>query len=331
MSQPVLIHGDGVAARCCAHLLARAGVPVSMQRTMRPQIPAIMLSDSALGLLRDVFGAPALFRNAPRIRKRIVSWGSAPVTLEHSGCVVSEATLLDEIGVPELADDTNGADGWTVFASRPLPAAAVEHRFGSRTATAVAVELTGNAEPEACWVEALDDGWLFLITHAPGSGWLLSVGGVPEELLGRSGLIAPQIARLETAGTQFPSAPRVISPLGDIGWLACGTAAMSFDPLCGDGTAHAVREAILASAVIRSASQGGNTVDLLSHYEKRLMAGFGKHLELCQRFYESGSAGKWWKQEAEATRLGLAWCRNSLRGEMDFRYRLNGFELHPVA
>ena len=29
------------------------------------------------------------------------------------------------------------------------------------------------------------------------------------------------------------------------GWLACGTAAMGFDPICGDGTGYAVREGIL--------------------------------------------------------------------------------------
>ena len=34
------------------------------------------------------------------------------------------------------------------------------------------------------------------------------------------------------------------------GWLSCGTAALSFDPICGDGTGHAVREGILAAAVI---------------------------------------------------------------------------------
>ena len=75
------------------------------------------------------------------------------------------------------------------------------------------------------------------------------------------------------------------SPLGANSWLACGTAAMAFDPICGDGTAHAIREAILAAAVIRALANGGPADELLAHYEARLTAGFHRHLTLCRQFY----------------------------------------------
>jgi len=41
-------------------------------------------------------------------------------------------------------------------------------------------------------------------------------------------------------------------------WLACGTAAVAFDPICGDGTAQAMREAILGCAVITAIGEGGD-------------------------------------------------------------------------
>jgi len=47
----VLIRGDGVAARCCAHLLARAGIPVSVQGAPRPRVPALLIGESAQSLI----------------------------------------------------------------------------------------------------------------------------------------------------------------------------------------------------------------------------------------------------------------------------------------
>ena len=71
-------------------------------------------------------------------------------------------------------------------------------------------------------------------------------------------LAASRVIREQIADAQ-PGARASFQPIRELfrlsartGWLACGTAAMAFDPLCGDGTAHAIREAILASAVIRA-------------------------------------------------------------------------------
>jgi hypothetical protein len=332
-STGVLIRGDGVAARCCAHLLSRSGVPVSFQPTDRARLPAIMLSEPAQALIREIFGREHLFRDLPQIRKRIVAWGrsASPIELEHSAVVVSEKLLLDSLG-PAPPNAATGADaGWTVFASTPLPAAAAEHRFGSRIASATQVELKPTAEPAACWIESIEDGWLFLIASAPGSGWLLSVGLRPHDLLDQSRLIREQIAGYQPAAAQFAASPRIAAPLAEPGWIACGTAAMAFDPLCGDGTAHAVREAILASAVIGAAARGDDSAQLLAHYEARLTAGFRRHLAHCLEYYASGCGGPWWQSEAESTTQGLDWCGRRLSRHAAFRYRLDGFELKAIG
>ena len=82
----VIIRGDGIAAYCCAHLLKAAGIRVSLDQTDRPRLPAIMLGEAALALIRDVFEQDDLFRDLPRIEKRVVAWGpnSTPVALDHS-------------------------------------------------------------------------------------------------------------------------------------------------------------------------------------------------------------------------------------------------------
>src|ERR1700733_13870209 len=94
----VLIRGDGVAARCCGHLLTLAGYRVSVERADRPRVPLLMLSASAQNLIRDIFQRGDLFLDLPVIRKRIVAWGSVRAELDHSAVVISEERLLDRLG-----------------------------------------------------------------------------------------------------------------------------------------------------------------------------------------------------------------------------------------
>ena len=329
----VVIRGDGVAAYCCAHLLDRAGFSVQLVAVDRPRLPVIMLSGHALTLIRDVFERPDLFENAPRIQKRIVAWGpgSQPASLDHSAVVVGEEQLLAELR-PALTqrDRLSGEAAWTIYASRPLPFPVTEHRFGSRIASAVPVALSADADPRACLIESLDHGWLFLISNSPTTAWLLAVGDSARSLLDQSRVVSGQIGAADPPAAEFPAYPRIISALCAPGWLACGTAAMAFDPICGDGTAHAVREAILAAAVIRSVAKHGNRADVLSHYEARLIAGFQRHLAHSREFYRSGGDSPWWREELDGIERGFQWCESRLGGDFNFRYQLRDFELEAV-
>jgi len=336
----ITIQGDGVAACCSAFLLKRAGNRVSLNPTNRSRVPAIMLSDAALELIRDVFGNPDLLRGAHRIRKRVVAWGrdATPKVLEHSAAVVSEQTLLEALldGNDFDVDACERHAQWRILASRPVPKPAVEHRFGSRSASAVKVKVRDGFDFGSCWIESLENGWLFLIPDSSESAWLLSVGQTPESLLDSSWLIAKEIAGCQVQGNPFPSAPSIIAPLAGqcvdgSGWLACGTAAMGFDPICGDGTAHAIREAILAAAVVGAAAKGEMTGKLLAHYSSRLLAGFDRHLRLCGNFYSSGYGGAWWDSELKRVEEGIEWCSEQNLPSAEFQYQLRGFELEARA
>lgn len=329
----ILIRGDGVAAWCCNLLLRRARFEVSVKSQSRVRLPAVMLSDAAVALIRDVFERDDLFRASPRILKRIVQWGPAanPIALDHAAVVVSERELTEALGTPISDDIPEPPPDWTVIASRPLPPNTIENRFGSRFATATPVELKSNAEPATCWMESLAAGWLFLITAMPGAGWMLSVGGPAGELISQSRLIAPQVARCGPSTGAFPAAPRIISPLCGPRWLACGTAALAFDPICGDGVANAVREAILAAAVLTALEKEVDPASLLAHYEARLTAGFRRHLEICHGFYRSGGTGEWWQTQALALLSGIEWCDSRPAAKQAFRFRLAGFRLEPNA
>lgn len=309
-------------------------------RTERPRLPAIMLSDAAVELMRDIFRRPGLFAGARRITRRVVRWGQHAETLElkHGGIVVSELELLAQLephqNTPTPADaeqHSPNTSSFTIHSSRPLPSNPAEHAFGSRTASAAHVFLKDARDPGACWIESLESGWMFLIPDAHESGWLLTVGSSPESALAQSQLISERISSIGETRGSFPSSPRIVSPLSGPKWLACGTAGLAFDPICGDGTAHAIREAILASAVVRGIANGRSTEELCAHYEARLTAGFQRHLVACHAFYQSGGSGSWWESEVELLRRGVEWCAAKLRNHGPFRYQLRGFELEATG
>jgi flavin-dependent dehydrogenase len=322
------IIGDGVAASACAHLLGSAGVPVSIDESRRPKVPALLIGNATQALIEDVFERKDVSRGSQRISKRVVAWGDRAETVEipHSAVVISEQELTDRLR-PAITKTATSSPDWTIHT---VPRSE-QLRFGTRTATASPVTLREGAATESCWIESLENGWLFLLPSVS-TAWLLAVGAPPDQLLAGSRLIGEQIESLGSPTGQFPCYPRISDPLCGDNWLACGSAAMAFDPICGDGAGNAIREAILASAVIRGiAKQAKNDQKdaFLMHFRTRLIVGFLKHLELCRQFYAACS-GEWWATELSHLDAGIAWCREQLGSDLKFHYLLRGFELEPV-
>jgi hypothetical protein len=292
-----------------------------------------MLSASSQALFCDILELRDAFSSLPRIQKRVVKWGprSETVVLPHSAVIVSEQFLVEMLQQKLFHVNPNAHDvDWTIISSRPLPESVIECGFGSRTATVAPVQLEKGSDSTTCWIESLEDGWLFLMPSTPGSGWLISVGGPLNAHLEGSRMIAGQVRELGNPRREFPSYPRIAWPLCGKRWLACGTAALAFDPLCGDGTGHGIREAILASAVVRAAASGINVSALTAHYQARLTAGFKRHLAVCHEFYQSGGVGPWWDSALESVKEGLTWCDRQLDSAGEFRYRLRGLELEEI-
>ena len=334
MRRNVVIRGDGVAARCCLRLLDPSRFLIRWEHAGRPKLPALMLGDTAQKILRDVFGGQDLFSGLPRIRKRVVAWGrTAPVaSVPHSAVVISEPDLLDRLqcASPRDAEDDGPAPDWTVLTARPLPAGSVERQFGSRMAVAFGVTLAPAAEEETCWVESVSGGWRFLVPGGSKKGWLLSVGD-GDDPLRDSELVAAQIGEMGSEVGRFPCHPRIAEPVAQTGWLACGSGAVGFDPLCGDGSGYAAREAILASAVLRAIADGASAEAAIGHYRTRLIAGFQRHLQVCREFYRNGGESPWWRAEAKSLEPGIEWCQSQLDAGGRFQFRLDGFRLEPLV
>ena len=294
-----------------------------------------MLGQTTQKIFEDIFERRDLFEGGHRIHRRVVAWaaGREPIAVPHSAVVLSEQALLDRIELrpaPSI-EEVPGELEWRIFTSHSSAAASAEHHFGSRMAGASPVQLAPAAGGDSCWIESLPSGWLFLLPCGADRGWLLAVGGAAQSLLAESHLVVDQLAEVGQASGLFPSHPRIMDPLAGPGWLRCGSAALGFDPLCGDGVGHAAREAILGSAVIRSVAEGGDVGSLILHYQARLMAGFRRHLGVCSGFYQAGGRGPWWDEQVNDTLRGLDWTSQRLQTVDVPRYRLKGFALEALG
>jgi hypothetical protein len=337
-AREVLIEGDGIAAACCARLLTDAAIPCVLAKAPRPTLAAVLLGEQTQHLLRELFPASSpeddLFAGFAAIRRRIVRWGFAEQAIElpHYGLVVPEAELLRRLWrrVPHLPAAATQKEGWKILSSRGGVPAAVELRCGSRQAHLAPVELVDDAEDQACWVESVSNGWLFLLSLGDGTASFFCVADAIEPALNESTLVASRIRKRPEEYTQASAYPRILLLLASSQWLSCGTAAMTFDPLCGEGTGNAVREAILAAAVVQSALSGDAAEPLVEHYTSRLQQGFLRHLQICLQFYASGGKGTFWETECAALREGIRTLEAALQLQSSPRYRLVDRTLLPI-
>ncbi len=336
--QSIVLEGDGLASVCAARLLVDAKIDCVLRTTARPKLAAILLGEQTQNLLRQIFGGASdedLFAGFTQIKRRIVQWGAAdqPLVLPHAGVVAREEVLLQRLWerVPIARTDVETSDGWEIVSSRAENAVANEWSYGTRVARFARAKLNDKAEESACWVESTSAGWLFMLSMGERAASLIAVGGTAQEMLGTSRLISSRVATVEGESLPVASYPRLRRTLVGNRKIFCGGAAMSFDPLCGEGAGNAAREAFLAAALVRAALAGGD-VDLLSqHYTSRLMQGFHRHLETCLRFYESGGEGEFWRNECDALRDGIVQLETLLRAMPAARYRLVDRDLVPVA
>jgi hypothetical protein len=328
---PVGIAGRGIAAATSAHCLAGRGIAVlpAGSAATRAGAPLVMLGTAAQALLSGVFAGHGALQDelagAHPIHRRIVRWGGDRMeSVPHQALVLSGGRLGDSLPWPDAAP---GEPAFRLTTAAPAQATP----FGQREAAASPVELTGQADRHAALVEAFGEGWLFCIPTGQGHGWLLSVGAEPGDALRESRLVAPAIAATGAVSMRFETAPRMLDDPQLEGGLVLGSGAIALDPICGDGTATAVRGGILAAAVAAEVAIG-STLDraaLCAHYRAMLIAAMRRHLTVSWPFYTRGGDSAWWRAQADAIAHGHDWCTRQLAAAGEARFVLAGDRLQP--
>ena len=164
---------------------------------------------------------------------------------------------------------------WRIVSSRPLPEASQDLHFGSRNRNCILCHVSQRLRP-GNKLGRVSAKWLVVLATKCRPG-LASVCWWPSHFapVGKlsDSLPDPQ-CRWRRPGLPLSSSDR--RPTLRTGLAGLRKRRLGFDPLCGDGSGHAAREAILASAIVRAAMPGGGHDELTEHYRARLLAGLAR-------------------------------------------------------
>lgn len=172
--------------------------------------------------------------------------------------------LTPEVGPSVAADFVVDATGRRAFVARRARAGR-EGRDPLVAVWAVGQAPTGAPGTDRTLIEADDDGWwygavlpdgrpvaAFHCGAAPAARFRRDPGAW-RTLLGATDILAPRLdpARFANAALRFNDAAGSVSapPAGE-GWMACGDAAIAFDPIASQGLLNAVRTGAAAAAAV---------------------------------------------------------------------------------
>ena len=355
----VRVLGGGVAALCCARLLAGRGASVRVEAQVPTQSPTLVVNAVTAELIERVFGTRRrLFADAWPTRARSVRWGpdaeiavvpEPALAIRESDLIQRLAAGLGDAGGADVevveaeglarAADGAGTDGhWIVAAAgRAREASRPRDRFGRRQMIAAECVLSARADATCAWIETTPEGWIFLGPTGPSTGIVQAMVPAPARepdaqitrMVAGTRELRARIAAIAGPARTFSAAPSLVLAPARAGFVAVGDEACSFDPLCGDGLGYAVRGAILAAAVI--GGDAGGLAARLAHYEARLITAVMHHARACRDLYRRAGLDASWDDEQRAIDAAPT-ALEARRGEWgEFRLGLRGLDLAPLS
>lgn len=305
MSPLAHIRGGGLAGASAAQSLGRLGWQVNVSAATLRQGRAVALNGASRFLIENLWNDRLLPGVAMhRLGRRIIAWrGTHEVQAMEDEAIVADSAALARALQPYRAAESSAKADW-IFAE-----ASQERRLtgGKRTATTVEVVLGPNAEADALLIEATTAGWLALLpTGGPRAmlfAFALDSGNRLAELVDGSRLVRRSIVGRTATSTSFSAAPTFGWAAAEAGrQFAIGSAAMTFDPLSGDGVASAIRSAHLAAALADAAHRGATSLDdARAAYASRLARAMTVHLQGLIKLYAEAPFAAAWADEIAAT------------------------------
>jgi 2-polyprenyl-6-methoxyphenol hydroxylase-like FAD-dependent oxidoreductase len=350
------IVGTGVAGLTCAQLLCSRGWEIELTVMPSGPAPPLVLNELTAALLVDLWGdLGELFATAYRLTARRVRWGphAEERTIPGAALAVRGERLV--VTLLELVRTHHGnavrfsSPAAPASSSEPFPEWVIEaggrqlatgqrprRSYGRRCVISAEAAL-GRTTTTAC-VESLNEGWVHVAPLDSMRALVQAMIAVPprtaptamlQELLATTRAAKNVIDEFLSPAVVFPAAPALREPVCEPGWMAVGDAALLFDPLSGSGTGHALRGAILASAVVHGIASGLPVDRCLAHYTCRLRRAAVDHLTHCIRFYAAACSSPEWKTEIELMEQAADELQSSRATRCDAGYRLRGLVLEP--
>ena len=363
MSKRVLIVGTGVTGLTCAQILSRQGWQIDILGKISHSKPTLVLNHLTCQLLQNIWDdRELLLADCHILEERGVSWGhqsSLQINREPAISIKGDIVVArlreklqqirSTVTFLDLPPEGNWHDlrrkyDWIIDAGGRKASCGLKlghgqrWEFGQRHVISTDVVLRENAPLNRYWIESIDNmGWLFLTPISNCQGILqamipqLTNHSVtkPDSFLAHAQYISPLIQFWSSTSKLFPAFPSLTFPFCGDGWLAVGDAAISLDPLSGDGTGYGLRGAILASSILNAVTEGEKLDDCLNHYQKRLARTFLVHLDTCSAYYQDtfASTNSQWQQELNLMKQGILFNLIELTHSSQYKFHLEGFHL----
>lgn len=301
------VKGLGPAGLTLARLLARNGWSVQIENGNMPR-RAVSIPLQTLTLLSELWDFEAnMLTDATRYRYRVVDWsGPEPAFVNDHSVLVSLSDLssrmieiLDRDSMIQFVNPGSSyEEGWTILGTgRPEPDVALIG--GRRQATFYEVNnLTSDRETvrvvaeKGCWSchwPNPHSSLMFVVTASADISPTQVIGPLIEEG-----------AEIVQVGTAVSCAPVLARDIVEPGFLRVGDAALTIDPLRGDGVGYAIRGAILAAATLNAAESASFEIaPVLAYYRMRLERVFLEHVGNLCIHYRSVRYSQYWTSEIE--------------------------------
>jgi 2-polyprenyl-6-methoxyphenol hydroxylase-like FAD-dependent oxidoreductase len=334
----VQIVGNGFASCAAALALRTRGIPVAFECSSSPPSgpsQCLVLDETAIRLVRDQFGVE-MFQGAHQLRVRSVKWGSEDRRVFEPALAVRRSTLLERmersVGTAGYGSRRPSASpDWSLFAARgAAPASRSETRYGRRVALSCEIAVPNLPDPSNSRVEVIDTAWLYCFPIGDNRACLqVTIPDSPDlppdrfmaNILQKSRFLCDLVHGIDTPVSVLDSAPAVSRPLTGMHWISIGSAAVRFDPLCGDGTAQSMRTGLLAAAAVMLAISRNMPTQAVEHYAQRVEGTVGAHLRACSAFYGTAGFGASWKDELSRIETAGTTSARVDPSALDFAFR----------
>lgn len=304
------INGNGVAAIAAAAVLSKFDAPAWLADS-KVESRLVTLNRPTQELIIDLFGAETLIGFLP-CGGRLVEWDLAG---EHAyiddGSIITTLDVLlnrmrEQISICEEKSSEGGrlkinAGGRNsnscLVAPPPLRTCYWNHLEVSKPPSLLPYQLGQR-------IKAGKYGWTFCAERPDGT-WFAQVTTLSNEFEVASNLLADafessSIGTIPKPDGWINTAPALGSVSLSSDELRTGDAAVTYDPLCGDGCGHAIRSGVMAAAIVlRSREYFEEYGKLLDWYRSRLRSSYVQHLDACANLYGRSPFAKHWENYIE--------------------------------
>ncbi len=183
-------------------------------------------------------------------------------------------------------------------------------KFGNRNIYSISIDFPNDTLENTCSLLSTSDNWIFVFPYSDRKIVIQimciefnnSIIESIEEQIKNSISQSIELPRSLNSYKKFAAFPWIRNVFSDGNKIFIGGAAVSYDPICGDGLGNNLRSSILAMSIITADESDETKKDMLEYYRQRLTLNFTSHIKTCINLYSGEQS---WNSETDLMKTEL--------------------------